>query len=513
MNVMSNVIYTAGISGIEGYLIEVESDFTPALPSFDIVGLPDAAVKESRERIRSAIKNSGLMIPHRKIVVNLAPAAVRKEGSHFDFPIAMSILCHDNGLNTYFIENSVFLGELSLDGTLREVDGVLPIVISAYEKGIKNVFLPEKNAKEAAIVEDINVYPVKTLLDCFLFMKNEKGLEVYRRSPEEMGQSILDYGADFADVKGQESVKRALEVAAAGAHNCVMVGAPGSGKTMIAKRVPSILPELSLEESLEVTKIYSVAGLLSRENPLIRVRPFRQVHHTASTIGITGGGKTPKPGEISLSHRGVMFLDELPEFRRDALETLRQPLEDGSITVTRVTGSATYPCSMMVIASMNPCPCGFYSSGTRQCSCTSTQIKNYLKKISGPLLDRIDLHIEVPSVEYEDLANKKSDYSSAVMRKRVYRARQIQKERYAGLGFYTNSEIPPSMIDTFCVLGEAENQLMKSAYESLGLSARAHNRILKVARTIADLEESEKITTAHLAEAIGYRSLDKKYWN
>ncbi|MBU5449466.1 YifB family Mg chelatase-like AAA ATPase [Acetivibrio sp. MSJd-27] len=510
---MSNVIYTAGISGIEGYLIEVESDFTPALPSFDIVGLPDAAVKESRERIRAAIKNSGLMIPHRKIVVNLAPAAVRKEGSHFDFPIAMSILCHDNGLNTYFIENAIFLGELSLDGTLREVDGVLPIVISAYEKGIKNVFLPEKNAKEAAIIEDINVYPVKNLLDCFLFMKNEKGLEVYRREQEQKGNSILPFAEDFADVKGQESVKRALEVAAAGAHNCVMVGAPGSGKTMIAKRLPSILPPLSLQESLEVTKIYSVAGLLSREDPLIRVRPFRQVHHTASTIGITGGGKTPKPGEISLSHRGVMFLDELPEFRRDSLETLRQPLEDGKITVTRVTGSATYPCSMMVVASMNPCPCGFYSSGTHRCSCTATQIKNYLKKISGPLLDRIDLHIEVPSVEYEDLADKKSDYNSSVMRERVQKARDIQLKRYQGLGFYTNSEIPSSMIDTFCVLGQEENTLMKNAYESLGLSARAHNRILKVARTIADLDNSERITAAHLAEAIGYRSLDKKYWN
>ena len=273
------------------------------------------------------------------------------------------------------------------------------------------------------------------------------------------------------------------------------------------------MPPLSLQESLEVTKIYSVAGLLSRENPLIRVRPFRQVHHTASTIGITGGGKTPKPGEISLSHRGVMFLDELPEFRRDSLETLRQPLEDGKITVTRVTGSATYPCSMMVVASMNPCPCGFYSSGTHRCSCTATQIKNYLKKISGPLLDRIDLHIEVPSVEYEDLADKKSDYNSSVMRERVQKARDIQLKRYQGLGFYTNSEIPSSMIDTFCVLGQEENTLMKNAYESLGLSARAHNRILKVARTIADLDNSERITAAHLAEAIGYRSLDKKYWN
>ncbi len=510
---MANVIYTAGISGIEGYLIEVESDFTPALPSFDIVGLPDATVKESKERIRSAIKNSGLMIPHRKIVVNLAPASVRKEGSHFDFPIAMSILCHDNGLNSYFIEKAIFLGELSLDGTLRPVDGVLPIVISAYEKGFRNVFLPEQNAKEAAIIKDMNVYPVTTLLDCFLFMKNEKGLETYRRQESAQGEDILAFAEDFADVKGQESVKRALEVAAAGAHNCVMVGAPGSGKTMIAKRVPTILPPLSMEESLEVTKIYSVAGLLEREEPLIQERPFRQVHHTASTIGITGGGKTPKPGEISLSHRGVMFLDELPEFRRDALETLRQPLEDGKITVTRVTGSATYPCKMMIIASMNPCPCGFYSSETHRCSCTATQIKNYLKKISGPLLDRIDLHIEVPSVEYEELADRKSAYNSQVMRERVRKAREVQAKRYEGLGFYTNSEIPASMINEFCGLGEQENLLMKNAYESLGLSARAHNRILKVARTIADLEGSERITEAHLAEAIGYRSLDKKYWN
>lgn len=510
---MITPIKTCALNGLDGTLVTIEATIANGMPSFDIVGLPDASVKESKERIKASFKSSNSDLYRKKIVVNLAPASLKKEGSLFDLPIALSIVGCEKEFNKQLTETSIFIGEMALTGEIRGVSGVLPIVISAFEQGIENVFLPPANAKEAAIVEGINIYPVKHYTDAVRHLCGEEKIEPYISSESTHDSPENLYNIDFADVKGQEDTKRALLVAAAGNHNMIMIGAPGSGKTMIAKRIPTILPPLSFEESLEVTKIYSVAEALSDENPLITERPFRQIHHTVSTVSITGGGKNPKPGELSLSHRGILFMDELPEFRRDALETLRQPLEDGHITVTRVSGSATYPCKVMIVASMNPCPCGFYSSPVKQCTCTSTQISRYLKKISGPLLDRIDIHVDVPSVEYDDLSKSKSKTTSAVLKAQVLKAREIQKKRYKDYGFLTNSEIPSSLIDLFCELGEEEKALMKSAYESLGLSARANSRILKVARTIADLDESENIKCEHLAEAIQYRSLDKKYWN
>lgn len=508
---MLSRVLTAGISGIDGFLINVECDVSDALPAFDIVGLPDAAVKESKERIKSSIKYSNSELYRKKIIVNLAPASLKKEGSHYDFAIALAIMGNKENYNKELIRSSIFLGELSLNGYLRSVNGILPMAISSYEKGIKNIFVPEKNAREAAIVSGLNVYPVKHFMDAVNFLCGKKQLEVYKKENDDNKDGEL-FPKDFSDVKGQENIKRALLVGAAGFHNFLMVGSPGSGKTMIAERIPSILPPLSFEESLEVSKLYSVAGLLEKESPLITKRPFRQVHHTVSSIGLTGGGKNIKPGEISLSHYGVLFLDELPEFRKDALETLRQPVEDGKVTITRVAGTVTYPCKIMLVASLNPCPCGYYGSGIKECSCTERQIKNYVRKISGPLLDRIDIQIEVPNVEYSELSNGKSKMDSKMMREHVTRAREVQKERYKGLDFSTNKEIPAGLIDEFCPLGSTEKTLMENAYNKLGLSARAHSRILKVARTIADVDGAKDIEAVHLAEAIQYRSLDKKYF-
>lgn len=508
---MLSKILTACISGIDSYLVDVESDLSEGLASFEIVGLGDTAVKESKERIKSAIKHSNCDLYKKRIVVNLAPASLKKEGSHYDFPIALSIMGNKESFIAERLENSVFIGELSLNGELRGVTGVLPIAISAFEKGIKNIFLPEENAKEAAIVSGLNVYPVNHLMDAVFYLTGKTEISPFSVSKEEY-YSSSEYELDFADVKGQENVKRAILVAAAASHNFLMVGSPGCGKTLIAERLPTILPPLSFEESLEVSKIYSVAGLIKKEDPLITKRPFRQVHHTVSTVGITGGGRIPKPGEISLAHRGVLFLDELPEFKRDALETLRQPIEEGNITITRASGTLSYPCSVMVIASLNPCPCGYYGSGLKECSCSTTQIKNYMKKISGPLLDRIDIQIEVPNVNYDEISASKSEITSKVMREKVAAARQIQKERYKDCDFLTNKEIPAGLIDEFCYLGAGEKTLMERAYNTLGLSARAHSRILKVARTIADLSEEKDIKVNHLAEAIQYRSLDKKYF-
>jgi magnesium chelatase family protein len=506
---MLSKILTACVLGIDSFIAEVECDISEAMASFDIVGLGDTAVKESKERIKSAIKHSNSDLYQKKIIVNLAPASIKKEGSQYDFPIALAIMESRSKFNKELLESSVFIGELSLNGELRPVTGVLPIAISAYEKGIKNIFLPEANAKEASIVEGLNVYPVSHLMDAVCHLEGKKEIPPF--VPSDFSGLNNDYKIDFSDVKGQDNVKRAVLVAAAGSHNFLMVGSPGCGKTLIAERIPTILPPLSFEESLEVSKIYSVAGLIKSDEPLITKRPFRQIHHTVSTVGITGGGRIPKPGEISLAHRGVLFLDELPEFKRDALETLRHPIEDGNITITRVSGTLNYPCSVMIVASLNPCPCGYHSSHLKECTCSPNQIKNYMKKISGPLLDRIDIQISVPSVKYEDISGEKSSMTSEVMRERVKVAREIQKERYKGLDFLTNKEIPAGYIDEFCPLGTVEKNLMERAYNSLGLSARAHSRILKVARTIADLNEEKNITSAHLAEAIQYRNLDKNY--
>lgn len=505
-------VNSTALLGIDGYIVDVETDISNGLPSFDIVGLPDAAVKESKERIRAAIKNTGLVMPSKRITINLAPADIKKEGAHFDLPIAVGILVASEQLSVPKTP-AIFLGELSLNGDLRRINGVLPMVISAYQRGIKTVYLPEENACEAAVIEGMTVYGIKSLKDIVLHLTKQRELTPYTIDVEAILCTDNSSTYDFRDVKGQPFVKRALEIAAAGGHNLLMIGPPGSGKTMIAQRIPSILPDMSFEESLEVTKIHSIAGLVSTKRPILSERPFRHPHHTISSVGLSGGGSNPRPGEISLSHNGVLFLDELPEFRRDALEAMRQPLEDGEVTITRAGGTVTYPCSVMMVASMNPCPCGYYGDTTRECSCSQTQIMKYMGKISGPLLDRIDLHIEVPAVKYEELESKESGESSEDIKKRVNAARQIQLERYKCKGVYSNSQLTPELMKIYCELDGEGNELLRQAFDALGLSARAHNRILKVARTIADLAGEETIKTEHIAEAIQYRALDKKFFN
>lgn len=506
-------VNSCGISGIDGYIIEVEADIVQGLPGMDIVGLADTAVKESKERIKSAIKNSGLSIPQKKIVINLAPAHTKKEGISLDLPICLAILAASGQISPDSCKGYVMLGELSLDGSIRYANGVLPAAVCARDKGFKNLLVPYDNAGEASVACDVEVFGAKTLTEVVQHFRGEKLIEKTVSDTSAFFESGSATELDFSEVKGQEGAKRALEVAAAGGHNCLMIGSPGSGKTMLAKRLPSILPKMSFEEALEVTKIYSVAGKLSADTPLITQRPFRSPHHTVSAVALTGGGTTPRPGEISLAHRGVLFLDEFPEFRKDAIEAMRQPIEDGSFTVSRVSGSSVFPSLVMLIASMNPCKCGYYGDSARECTCTPSQIQNYLGKVSGPMLDRFDLHIEVPSIKYDELSSDKKGESSASILDRVNRAREIQLKRYEGTSIYCNAQLTPALIDKHCVLTEEARALLAGAFDSLGLSARAHSRILKVARTIADLDGSENIQTIHLAEAIGYRSLDKKFWS
>ncbi len=510
---MISMLKSTALCGIDGYIVDVETDISNGLPGFDIVGLPDAAVKESKERIRAAIKNSKLVVPSKRITVNLAPADMKKEGAHFDLPIALGILGASEQLDAGKLQNAIFLGELSLNGDLRRISGVLPMVISAFQKGIRTVFLPIENAREAAVISGVEVFGAKNLKEILDHFTLQKIIEPTKVDIYEMLNNSDKLRYDFQDVKGQIYVKRALEIAAAGGHNILMIGPPGSGKTMIAQRIPSILPDLTFEESLEVTKIHSIAGALSDSSPLVSERPFRHPHHTISSVGLSGGGANPRPGEISLSHNGVLFMDELPEFRRDALEAMRQPLEDGEITITRAGGTATYPCSVMMVASMNPCPCGYYGDKTRECTCSQTQIAKYMSKISGPLLDRIDLHIEVAAVQYDDLETKEKGESSAEIKARVDAARKVQIERYKNSGIFSNSQLTPELMAEFCDLDEEASLILRGAFESLGLSARAHNRILKVARTIADLDGAENIKAEHIAEAIQYRALDKKFFN
>lgn len=506
---MVTKVRSCSLMGIDGCIVEVETDISNGIPAFEIVGLGDTAVRESRERVRSAIKNTNIDFPVRRITVNLAPANLKKEGSVFDLSIAVGILSAIEEVSNTNLEDYMFLGELSLDGMIKPVAGILPMVCSAASNRIKNVFVPLLNADEAAVVQDINILPAANLSDVLKHINGDSSIIPYKVNINDIFSYKGNYSVDFSDVKGQASVKRAMEVAACGSHNFLMVGSPGCGKTMLAKRMPTILPDMTFDEALEITKIYSVSGQLPHNTSLITARPFRSPHHSVSSISLVGGGKRPKPGEISLAHYGVLFLDELPEFSRDAVEVLRQPLEDGEVCISRINSSVKYPAKTTFVCAANPCKCGYYLEKSGKCSCTPQMVHQYLGKLSGPLLDRIDIQIEVQSVKYSELDNRNTEESSFEIRKRVNKARAIQVERYRGLGIYSNSELLPDLIKKYCQLDSKTSNLLKNAYEKLGLSARAHNRTLKVARTIADMEQSENIKMLHIAEAIQYRSLDR----
>lgn len=499
-------IFSCTVTDLEGDIIDVEVDAaSQGLPATIIVGLPDTAVQESRERVRSAIRNVGLDYPRKKVTINLAPADLRKEGPFFDLPIAVGILAAGDHIPQDQLGNSLFIGELSLDGSTRHVRGILPITAKAKSAGFEQIFVPTCDAQEAALIPGIRVIPVASLDVLYRHLRQEEIIPP--TEPLAIKAAVPSFATDFADIRGQEHVKRALEIAAAGAHNLLMIGPPGTGKTLMARALPSILPSMSIEEALDVTRIYSIADMLPQDQPLLQTRPFRSPHHTISNVGLVGGGNHPRPGEISMAHRGILFLDEFPEFGQRVLEVLRQPLEDKVVTISRASGSVSFPANFMLVAAMNPCPCGFYGDPVRACTCSEMSVTRYRKRISGPLLDRIDIHIEVPRIEYQKLAGNERLETSAAIRERVERARAMQRQRFAAHPHtVSNADMKPAEIRKACPLDADGEKLMKMATERYKLSARAFHRLLKLARTIADLAESEKIESAHLAEAIQYRT-------
>lgn len=511
---MLTTVRSAAVFGINAYLVEIETNIENTVPNFFLVGLPDNAVKESRERVASALKNAGYLYPNKRVTINMAPADIKKEGSSYDLPLAVGMLASSGQVGSDLFADHVMLGELALDGTLRPVHGALPIAVELRKKKVKGLILPEQNAREAAMVEGIDVYGVSTLTEAVELLDGRSGLRPLRMNMREVFATDHRSAADFSEVKGQENVKRALEVAAAGGHNIIMIGPPGSGKTMLARRLPGILPPLTFEESIETTKIHSVAGTLPPGSALVVHRPFRSPHHTISDSALVGGGTIPRPGEISLAHYGVLFLDELPEFARNVLEVMRQPLEDGRVTISRSRMSVDFPASFMLVCAMNPCPCGNHGNPGAECTCTPLQIQKYMGKISGPLLDRIDIHVEVPAVKVAELAQKRPGEASAAIRERVVTARDVQLRRFSERQkhLYSNAAMQSRDIREFCRIDAAGEELLKMAMTKLGLSARAYDRILKVSRTIADLAGTEHIRTEHLSEAIQYRSLDRNLW-